>query len=132
MVNAAQISLKIRQGFILVFVLIIALPALFFSIGRAYHASLVDATEKTLEAHLYSLISEVEFVSDGIEMPRTILAPELNRLNSDTFAMVYQDQTLVWYSESAVNLSVTPEFIDGRVVQPNLSLLNITVPNTGN
>ena len=114
MVNAAQISLKIRQGFILVFVLIIALPALFFSIGRAYHASLVDATEKTLEAHLYSLISEVEFVSDGIEMPRTILAPELNRLNSDTFAMVYQDQTLVWYSESAVNLSVTPEFIDGR------------------
>ncbi|TMP43001.1 histidine kinase [Pseudoalteromonas citrea] len=114
MVNAAQISLKIRQGFILVFVLIIALPALFFSIGRAYHASLVDATEKTLEAHLYSLISEVEFVADGIEMPRTILAPELNRLNSDTFAMVYQDQTLVWYSESAVNLSVTPEFIDGR------------------
>ncbi|MBQ4847914.1 GHKL domain-containing protein [Pseudoalteromonas sp. MMG013] len=114
MVNAAQISLKIRQGFILVFVLIVALPALFFSIGRAYHASLVEATEKTLEAHLYSLISEVEFVTDGIEMPRTILAPELNRLNSDTFAMVYQDQTLVWYSESAVNLSVTPEFVNGE------------------
>lgn len=114
MVNAAQISLKIRQGFILVFVLIIALPALFFSIGRAYHASLVDATEKTLEAHLYSLISEVDFTVDGIDMPRTILAPELNRLNSDTFAMVYQDQTLVWYSESAVHLSVTPDFISGE------------------
>ncbi|WP_440055854.1 ATP-binding protein [Pseudoalteromonas sp. T1lg65] len=112
MVNRAQISLKIRQGFILVFVLIIALPALFFSVGKAYYASLVDATEKTLEAHLYSLISEVEFVSDGIEMPRSILAPELNRLNSDTFALVYQNDSLVWYSESAVNLSIDPSFSD--------------------
>ena len=43
-------------------------------------------------------------------MPRSILAPELNRLNSDTYALVYQGQTLVWYSESAVNLSITPQF----------------------
>ncbi|WP_105167994.1 ATP-binding protein [Pseudoalteromonas sp. T1lg23B] len=114
MVKPAQISLKIRQGFILVFVLVIALPALFFSIGRAYHASLVDATEKTLEAHLYSLISEVEFLEDGIEMPRTILAPELNRINSDTFALIYQGQSLVWYSESAVNLSISPIFDDSE------------------
>ncbi|MEI5638463.1 MULTISPECIES: ATP-binding protein [unclassified Pseudoalteromonas] len=110
MVNSSQISLKIRQGFILVFVLIVALPALFFSVGRAYYTTLVETTEKTLEAHLYSLISEVEFVGSGIEMPRSILAPELNRLNSDTYALVYQGQTLVWYSESAVNLSITPQF----------------------
>ena len=90
--------------------LIIALPALFFSVGRAYYSSLVEATEKTLEAHLYSLISEVEFVSNGLEMPRSILAPELNRLNSDTYALVYQDSSLVWYSESAVNLSISPDF----------------------
>jgi two-component system sensor histidine kinase PhoQ len=111
-VSPAQISLKIRQGFILVFVLIVALPALFFSIGKAYHASLVEATEKTLEAHLYSLISEVEFVDDGIEMPRTLLAPELNRINSDTYALIYQGQSLIWYSESAVNLSISPIFND--------------------
>ncbi|KJY88947.1 GHKL domain-containing protein [Pseudoalteromonas piscicida] len=114
MVNSSQISLKIRQGFILVFVLIIALPALFFSVGRAYYSSLVDATEKTLEAHLYSLISEVEFVSNGLEMPRSILAPELNRLNSDTYALVYQDNSLVWYSESAVNLSISPDFSENQ------------------
>ena len=90
--------------------LIVALPALFFSVGRAYYTTLVETTEKTLEAHLYSLISEVEFVGSGIEMPRSILAPELNRLNSDTYALVYQGQTLVWYSESAVNLSITPQF----------------------
>ncbi|MBE0346739.1 two-component system, OmpR family, sensor histidine kinase PhoQ [Pseudoalteromonas peptidolytica F12-50-A1] len=98
--------------------LIIALPALFFSVGRAYYASLVDATEKTLEAHLYSLISEVEFVSDGLEMPRSILAPELSRLNSDTYALVYQGQSLVWYSESAVNLSISPNFSDNQAGAP--------------
>jgi two-component system sensor histidine kinase PhoQ len=107
-----QISLKIRQGFILVFVLVVALPTLFFSIGRAYYDSLVTATQNTLEAHLYSLISEVEFLDDGIGMPRSILAPELNRLNSDTFALIYQDEQLIWYSESAVNLTISPEFTE--------------------
>jgi two-component system sensor histidine kinase PhoQ len=107
-----QISLKIRQGFILVFVLVVALPTLFFSIGRAYYDSLVAATQNTLEAHLYSLISEVEYLDDGISMPRSILAPELNRINSDTFALIYQEEQLIWYSESAVNLNITPEFTE--------------------
>lgn len=108
MVNTARIPFKVRQGFILVFVLIIALPALFFAISRAYHSSLVDATEKNLEAHLYSLISEVEFVDSSVVMPDTILAPELNRINSDTFALIYQEGDLVWYSDSAVKLRFNP------------------------
>ncbi|CCQ11763.1 Sensor protein PhoQ [Pseudoalteromonas luteoviolacea B = ATCC 29581] len=112
MVISPQIPLKVRQGFILVFVLFVALPTLFFSIGKAYYASLVEATQNTLEAHLYSLISEVEFLDDGISMPRSILAPELNRLNSDTYALIYQDKKLIWYSESAVNLSINPSFSD--------------------
>ncbi|MEM5551491.1 ATP-binding protein [Pseudoalteromonas neustonica] len=111
---ASQISLKIRQGFILVFVLLVALPILFFSIGKAYYASLIEATEKTLEAHLYSLISEVDFTERGIIMPSTILAPELNRLNSDTYAMIYRDEQPVWHSESAVNVNFAPQSIEAR------------------
>jgi len=110
----AQISLKIRQGFILVFVLLIALPTLFYSIGKAYYASLVDATEKTLEAQLYSLISEVDFTEHGIIMPSTILAPELNRLNSDTYAMIYRDDMPIWHSESAVNINFVPQQIQAK------------------
>ncbi|WP_152087533.1 ATP-binding protein [Pseudoalteromonas sp. A25] len=102
----------------------VALPALFFAIGRAYHASLVEATEKTLEAHLYSLISEVEFLEDGLEMPRTILAPELNRINSDTFALIYQGQDLVWYSESAVNLSISPVFDENQAGAAEFKLVD--------
>ncbi|WP_404340378.1 ATP-binding protein [Pseudoalteromonas mariniglutinosa] len=109
---ASQIPLKVRQGFILVFVLLVALPILFFSIGKAYYASLVEATEKTLEAHLYSLISEVDFTEQGIVMPSTILAPELNRLNSDTYAMIYRDNIPVWHSESAVNVNFIPDYVE--------------------
>ncbi|MCQ8877011.1 ATP-binding protein [Pseudoalteromonas shioyasakiensis] len=111
---ASQIPLKVRQGFILVFVLLVALPILFFSIGKAYYASLVEATEKTLEAHLYSLISEVDFTERGIIMPSTILAPELNRLNSDTYAMIYRDDQPVWHSESAVNVNFVPEYVETK------------------
>lgn len=103
------ISLKIRQGFILVFLLLVALPILFVSIGKSYYASLVDATENTLEAHLYSLIGEVDFSENGIEMPQTLLAPELNRINSDTFAYVYKDDEKQWQSESSINKDVHPQ-----------------------
>lgn len=109
-----QISLKIRQGFILVFVLLIALPIMFYSIGKAYYTTLVDATEKNLEAHLYSLISEVDFTERGITMPRSILTPELNNLNSDTYAMIYRDDMPVWRSDSAVNINFVPEHIEPK------------------
>lgn len=114
MVNSTQVPLKIRQGFVLVFVLIIALPVLFFSVSSAYYSSLVDATENNLEAHLYSLISEVEFIDETVQMPNTILAPELNRIDSDTFALIYQNNDLVWYSESAVSLEFNPNTIDSE------------------
>ncbi|WP_105255461.1 ATP-binding protein [Pseudoalteromonas sp. T1lg75] len=104
-----QVSLKIRQGFILVFLLIVAMPTLFVSIGNAYRASLIEATEKTLEAHLYSLISEVEYSEQGVEMPRSILAPELNRVTSDTYAMIYNGDQQLWQSESALNIDFKPD-----------------------
>nr|WP_206018192.1 MULTISPECIES: ATP-binding protein [unclassified Pseudoalteromonas] len=75
---------------------------------------MVDATEKTLEAQLYSLISEVDFTENGIVMPSTILAPELNRLNSDTYAMIYRDDEPIWHSESAVNLDFIPQQIQTK------------------
>ena len=112
--NATSVPLKIRQGFVLVFVLIIALPVLFYSVSNAYYSSLVDATEKNLEAHLYSLISEVEFIDESVQMPNTILAPELNRIDSDTFALIYQNTDLVWYAESAVSLEFNPNSIDSE------------------
>jgi two-component system sensor histidine kinase PhoQ len=70
--------------------------------------------KKNLEAHLYSLISEVEFIDESVKMPSTILAPELNRIDSDTFALIYQNNVLVWYSESAVSLEFNPNSIDSE------------------
>jgi two-component system sensor histidine kinase PhoQ len=113
-VVTAQISLKIRQGFILVFVLVVALPILFYSISKAYYATLVDATEKNLETHLYSLISEVDITDEGIIMPNSILTPELNSLNSDTYAMIYRDNEAIWHSESAVNVNFVPHYIEPK------------------
>ncbi|PAJ73914.1 histidine kinase [Pseudoalteromonas sp. NBT06-2] len=103
-----EISLKIRQGFILIFLLVVALPILFFSIGKAYYSSLVEATENTLEAHLYSILAEVDFQEDGIGMPAVLLTPELNRLNSDTFAFIYLNKQKQWQSESAINREILP------------------------
>ncbi|KJY99653.1 GHKL domain-containing protein [Pseudoalteromonas ruthenica] len=120
-----QVSLKIRQGFILVFLLIVAMPILFASIGNAYRASLVEATEKTLEAHLYSLISEVEYSERGVEMPRSILAPELNRVTSDTYAMIYNGNERVWQSESALNIDYKPDLVITETGKADFRLVTV-------
>lgn len=119
-----HISLKIRQGFTLVFLLTVALPILFFAVGKAYYASLVEGTEKTLEAHLYSLISEVEYTERGVEMPLGILAPELNRVNSDTYAMIYIGDSRVWQSDSALNVNFTPTPINTSTGTADFRLVN--------
>lgn len=106
-----EISLKIRQGFILIFLLVVALPILFFSIGKAYYSSLVEATENTLEAHLYSILAEVDFQEDGIGMPAVLLTPELNRLNSDTVAFIYLNEDKQWQSESAISKEILPNIM---------------------
>ena len=106
-----EISLKIRQGFILIFLLVIALPILFFSIGKAYYSSLVEATENTLEAHLYSILAEVDFQEDSVGMPAVLLTPELNRLNSDTVAFIYLNKDKQWQSESAINREILPNIM---------------------
>lgn len=103
------ISLKIRQGFILVFLLVVALPILFISIGKSYYASLVNATENTLEAHIYTLVAEVDFAENSVEMPQNLFASELNRINSDTFAYIYQDEKKRWQSESSLNQDLVPQ-----------------------
>nr|WP_247664685.1 ATP-binding protein [Pseudoalteromonas sp. MMG010] len=92
--------------------MLVALPILFYSIGKAYYTTLVDATEKNLETHLYSLISEVDITDEGIIMPSSILTPELNSLNSDTYAMIYRGSEAIWHSESAVNVNFVPDYIE--------------------
>jgi two-component system sensor histidine kinase PhoQ len=101
-------SLKVRYGLILVFLLLVLMPAMFFSIGQAYYASLVEGSEDTLEAHLYSLVAKVK-IKQGKLLPITLISPELMRKNSDTFAYIYLDKKIAWQSDSASHYSYKPE-----------------------
>lgn len=102
------VSLKIRQGFILVFLLFIIIPAMFFSLGKAFYASLIENTEHTLEAHLYSLMAKVEI--DGGELsPFSVISPDLSRPVSDTFAYIYLNDNIAWQSESTLGYQYQPK-----------------------
>lgn len=81
---------------------------MFFSIGKALYASLVDNTERTLEAHLYSLMAKVE-IEQGELAPITLIAPELTRPVSDTFAYIYLNKEIAWQSESTLGYQYIPK-----------------------
>ncbi|WP_010560354.1 ATP-binding protein [Pseudoalteromonas spongiae] len=88
--------------------LLVLMPAMFFSIGKALYASLVDNTERTLEAHLYSLMAKVE-IEQGELAPITLIAPELTRPVSDTFAYIYLNKEIAWQSESTLGYQYIPK-----------------------
>lgn len=81
---------------------------MFFSIGKALYASLVDNTERTLEAHLYSLMAKVE-IEQGKLAPITLVSPELTRPISDTFAYIYLNKEIAWQSESTLGYQYIPK-----------------------
>lgn len=102
------ISLKVRQGFILVFLLVVALPVLFVSIGKAYYSSLETSAEQTLSAYVYSVISNV-YITDGELNEFSPQIPELNNVTSLTYAYVYLNDKPAWNSDSAINTPWQPQ-----------------------
>lgn len=102
-----SLSLKARQIAIFVGIIVLALPAIFFSIEQAFRQSQIKALEQQLEAHLYTLIGEIDLESEQADITGGFLPPILNQVDSGTLAMLEQQQNIVWRSDSALNYNPT-------------------------
>ncbi len=77
-----QLSLKVRQGIISLFLLFFLLPSSFFAIEQAFYIQLLTSTEQKLEVHMYSILAEVQPKDGKVELSNNLLPPDFYRPDS--------------------------------------------------
>lgn len=97
-----SLSLKSRQIMIFVGIIVLVLPVIFMSIEQAFKQSQITALEQQLEAHLYTIIGEIDFDAEEVNVTGGFLPPILNQVESGTLALVEQNQNVIWRSDSAL------------------------------
>lgn len=104
----ASISLRNRQTIIVIGVLGFVLPILYVAVTSAFYQTEIDAARHRLEASIYSIIGEIEFIERELVVTPSFLPPEFNQVNSGVMAFVINDDNVVWRSDSALSSDVQP------------------------
>lgn len=100
----ATLSLKARQMLIFFGVVVVILPLVFVSIEQAFRQSQTQALEQQLQANLYTIIGEIDLDTEIPSLSTGFLPPQLNQVDSGTFALIELNQIVVWRSDSGINL----------------------------
>ena len=98
------LSLKARQMLIFIGVVVVILPLVFVSIEQAFRQSQTQALEQQLQANLYTIIGEIDLDTEIPSLSTGFLPPQLNQVDSGTFALIELNQIVVWRSDSGINL----------------------------
>ncbi|MDX3772904.1 ATP-binding protein [Chromatiaceae bacterium AAb-1] len=101
-------SLKLRQLFISILLLLLLLPSSFLAIDSAFYTQLLTNTEQKLEVHMYAILSELNVTADQVELGSNTLAPDFYRPDSGLSAYITDANQIVWQSDSSLNQGFTP------------------------
>lgn len=103
-----SISLRNRQTIIVIGVLGFVLPILYVAVTSAFYQTELDSARNRLEASIYSIIGEIEFIEQELVVTPSFLPPEFNQVNSGVMAFVINEDNIVWRSDSALTSQVQP------------------------
>lgn len=130
------VSLKLRQGLVSFFLLVLLLPSSFVAIEQAFFNQLLTNAEQKLEVHMYAILSELTMRDNKIELNNNALAPDFYRPDSGISAYINDEQRLLWQSDSSLNQQFSLpdiELIPGQHLfhyvtqQPNFWVLSIAL-----
>lgn len=103
-------SLKLRQLFISIILLLVLLPSSFLAIDNAFYTQLLNNAEQKLEVHMYAILSELNINNNTVELTNNALAPDFGRPDSGLSAYITDNNALIWQSDSSLNqLFLPPE-----------------------
>jgi two-component system, OmpR family, sensor histidine kinase PhoQ len=102
------LSLKLRQLFISILLMLLLLPSSFFAIDQAFFTQMLTNAEQKLEVNMYAILSEINIIDGKIEVSGSALAPDFYRPDSGLSAFITDENQLVWQSDSSLNQNFTP------------------------
>lgn len=98
-----QLSFRNRLFFAASLVLIAFLGLSAISLNNAFQISADKAQQKRLQNYVYSILSAVEFRSNGlVDMPAKLPEPEFSIPNSGLYAQISRNHHVIWQSSSTL------------------------------
>ncbi|WP_240485060.1 ATP-binding protein [Aestuariibacter salexigens] len=91
-------------------VLTLFIPAMYFTLDRAFTNSLLQAKLSELRTMSLSIIAEIELDGDMVDMPELLFDDQLNIPGSGYYAFIQKDDEIVWNSWSAIELPAFQSF----------------------
>lgn len=96
-----SLSLRFRSLLVALIALLLFTPTAFFTLDKAYQASLMEATYQQLKLNALMLVTEYEFVDDIPSMPFQVYDEQLNLQDSGVYGFVQWGNILTWQSSSS-------------------------------
>lgn len=110
-----RLSLRFRSFVGALLVLCVFIPLSAFTLDRAFTSSLTTAVLEQMRVHSLTLISEFEIQNGQMQMPERLLNDQFNLPESGLYALVKQQQELVWRSLSCLSLRPLVQLPEGEV-----------------
>ena len=122
-------SLKVRVLFSTLFMTIVMLPVIGFTLTNAFDRQLSVAMKNEITAYSYSILTVAEVDNNQLEMPEYLLENQFNISQSGLYALInslpnknFSVETL-WQSQSLLTLSLqtlSPELIPSPKIGENV------------
>ncbi|WP_020208085.1 ATP-binding protein [Gilvimarinus chinensis] len=106
-------TLKARLGFGTLLALLLLLLLTGFALDKAVRSSLLAAEQVRLERYFYLLFSLAEMSGEQLQLPESLLEPDLEQPTSGLAAYVFRtDGSQVWRSASSMLTEEPPQYQD--------------------
>jgi len=100
-------SLTFRLLISAIFLLLVLLPAIGFTLNSAFEKHLVNAIKDELLAQGYGILSDIEYFDGELTMPEKLLNSPFNVIDSGLYAIVVNHNSTkkIWHSPSALTFA---------------------------
>ncbi|MGH1427692.1 MAG: ATP-binding protein [Arenicella sp.] len=97
-----HLSLRHRAALAAALTLLLFFSLASFGLQRAYEDSLNNAAEGELRAYMLTLIGAIDVSDEGVLSLEDLTVSAFNQPNSGVYAEIWQDQKLIWRSDSLI------------------------------
>lgn len=81
-------------------------PLIGFAVSQSFKKQLKASFQEQMGAHIYGVLSVLEFENNQLQMPEALLEAKFNVIESGLYAFIFEQNNLVWQSLSSVMIDV--------------------------
>ncbi|MDN3653085.1 ATP-binding protein [Thalassotalea ponticola] len=117
-------SLSARVLMSAVLLVLVVIPSLAWLLNKVMHQQLLQASDDELMALNYGILAVAEVEQQNLFMPSQLADPNFNLIDSGQYAVITQDQSILWQSQSLLSSEFVEQLPAPALGQSQFSQFN--------